>query len=934
MRRWDSDTRREREREREKHGMDIQSLRDQAKEARQKAELQFLTMAAHGDSLKKQQELQKDLLPKKSSYNVGLGDKSPGGRGLEMRRLQAEQMEQRVKDMKRQLASRTWYDGSTLRPEEESLFSGMADDKPKADPLDEIFKFAKHAPPPPKETIVEAAQAKQRASDAAAAPAPPAPSITRPLPVSELSTFEIPTTSKTTTLEPPEEPSMKLFSKPPPSFQKDPPPFPAADAESDGGFESWLERANASTPLGGAGYPEMYPPPPPPLFQSSRRQGAEGEGGAGAPKSSKHKSGRRSKHKSSRRSRKEAKEQAKAEEAEQAKATGAVEEGSSDKENKSSKPKDGLDGVSEHSKRVASVHELEKERDALRQDIALLAAAVQQNQAQGPPPPQAPVIVQTYPMPQQQPSVPPAVAPAAQEPRPEAKEIAAGFVESRRTESSNEDLMRMFNSAFNSGDLELKKYLQHEVLRLRKRNDFLESERVDLLTTKAEHKRVSAEHIAVKAELETLRSDAARMREENARLQGLNDILTEEVKRGSDGRDDTTSLEAELASLRLMNNKLKSANKDLLEEQRNKGSAEQQLLERISELEAAKSSTPVRRLESQVASLQNENLEKEEELNELQERAAQIDRLREENAALELQLVEHRMRFVQEIPLEGKLKDAADEVDRVRSENALLAEQAKSLAALNDELKSTRKVLESKCSMYEKVLQEANLLTAGITMFDPTGNLAEKNKKEMASAVKGYIAQEYGLPQFQASGGEAAAASGSSPDKAQGTPQRSPSQSPHGKLIMQTGKENIQSYLVKASTRRDFMRMAKNGAVKALLARANDLEIEFSDLVFKRDAAGTLKKFILVVTKKSVYLLTSDTYGCEWTCAFGDLFHMGWDSQVVEDLTFKASKSVDLCIQSPRRDIVIGTILTLLENSEGSFQVKKDFSSFNLLRAV
>ena len=141
----------------------------------------------------------------------------------------------------------------------------------------------------------------------------------------------------------------------------------------------------------------------------------------------------------------------------------------------------------------------------------------------------------------------------------------------------------------------------------------------------------------------------------------------------------------------------------------------------------------------------------------VQERAAQIDRLREENAALELQLVEHRMRFVQEIPLEGKLKDAADEVDRVRSENALLAEQAKSLAALNDELKSTRKVLESKCSMYEKVLQEANLLTAGITMFDPTGNLAEKNKKEMASAVKGYIAQEYGLPQFQASGGEAAA---------------------------------------------------------------------------------------------------------------------------------------------------------------------------------
>ena len=102
---------------------------------------------------------------------------------------------------------------------------------------------------------------------------------------------------------------------------------------------------------------------------------------------------------------------------------------------------------------------------------------------------------------------------------------------------------------FNSGDLELKKYLQHEVLRLRKRNDFLESERVDLLTTKAEHKRVSAEHIAVKAELETLRSDAARMREENARLQGLNDILTEEVKRGSDGRDDTTSLEAELAAL-------------------------------------------------------------------------------------------------------------------------------------------------------------------------------------------------------------------------------------------------------------------------------------------------------------------------------------------------------------------------------------------------
>ena len=46
------------------------------------------------------------------------------------------------------------------------------------------------------------------------------------------------------------------------------------------------------------------------------------------------------------------------------------------------------------------------------------------------------------------------------------------------------------------------------------------------------------------------------------------------------------------------------------------------------------------------------------------------------------------------------------------------------------------------------------------------------------------------------------------------------------------------------------------------------------------------------------------------------------------------AQNTDMCIQSPRRDIVIGTILTLLEDSQSSFQVKKDFSSFSLLRAV
>ena len=879
--------------------MDIQALRDQAKEARQRAELQFFTMAAHGDSLKKQQELQKDLLPKKSSYSAG--DRSPGGRGLEMRRLQAEQMEQHIKDMKRQMASRTWYDGSTLRPEQQS---SKLDEKEKGDPLEEIFQFAKHAPPPPKELVKpEDTQAK----------APPAPPSTRPK-FPELSTFELPTTSAQKAKVAQEEPSMKLFSKPPPSFQKmgnmshmDMDMEEEEGDEDPAAYPPWMQDP---TPPAYA-FPDVYaPPPPPPLFQSMRKSKHGGDGEEEPPKS-KH----RSKKKKSKKSKKEAQQAREAKEKEQA------DEIKEDKENKAEES-EVLKNVSEHSKRVASVHELEKERDALRQDIALLAAAVQ-NRNQAPPAPPAPVIVQ-YPMPQ----------PVQQETKPNPLSapgsdlVSSGASEGKKGESSNEDLMRMFNSAFNSGDIELKKYLQHEVLRLRKRNEFLEGERVDLLTMKAEYKRMTEDFLSAKASLDTISSENAKMREENSRLQGLNDILAEEVKRGGDGTEDSASLEAELASLRVMNHKLKVANKDLLEEQKNLSKAENQLLDKIESLETTKTFSPVKKLEAQIASLLKEREAKEEEFAELQERAEQMDRLREENANLELQLVEVKMRKVQEIPLNAKLKDAADEIKRLTKDNTSLAAQLEAMGALNDEVKATKKALESKCAMYEKALQEANLLTSGITMYDTSGKLAEKNKKEMKSAVKDYLAIEYGLPQLrsgQSPGPEATGGEGG---------ETSPARSPHGKIIMQTGKENIQAYLVKASTRRDFMRMGKNESVKTLLARSDDLEIEFSDLVFKREASGLLKKFILVITKKGVYLLTSDQYACEWKCTFSDLFSMGWDSQIVEDLTFKVAQNTDMCIQSPRRDIVIGTILTLLEDSQSSFQVKKDFSSFSLLRAV
>ena len=109
-----------------------------------------------------------------------------------------------------------------------------------------------------------------------------------------------------------------------------------------------------------------------------------------------------------------------------------------------------------------------------------------------------------------------------------------------------------------------------------------------------------------------------------------------------------------------------------------------------------------------------------------------MDRLREENANLELQLVEIKMRKVQEIPLNAKLKDAADEIKKLTKDNTSLAAQLEAMGALNDEVKARKKVLESKCAMYEKALQEANLLTSGITMYEPSGKLAEKNKKEMS----------------------------------------------------------------------------------------------------------------------------------------------------------------------------------------------------------
>lgn len=894
--------------------MDIQSLRDQAKEARQKAELQFLTMAAHGESLKKQQELQKDLLPKKPMFS--LSARSPGGsRGLEMRRLQAEQMEKKLKDMKRDLSSREWYDGSSLRPQEESK---LAEGKEKGDSLEEIFKFAKHAPPPPPPEREEPIDIQAKKASAAPEKAPDS----RPK-FPELSTLELPTTSAPRT-QAAFGPAMKLSSIPPPSFDRN-----MIQGESDN--ESWFQDSMFAPPYG---YSEMFPPPPPPMFQGSRKLRQEEAAGEQAePSKSRHKSRRSKHHRSegrSRRSKKEKEKETQEKDAGSGKGEAAKkgkerQEDSSNKDDKENKeaPADALKDVSEHSKRVASVHELEKERDSLRQDIALLAAAVQ-NRNQMPAHPPAPVIVQ-YPMPQVQ-EQPTAKAPAA----PKSDPFMNGGAGEEKKGESNEDLMRMFNSAFNSGDIELKKYLQHEVLRLRKRNDLLEGERVDLLTSKAELKRITADFVAVKASLESVQSENASMKEENVRLQGLNDILAEEVKRGDGGgMEDTSLIEAELASLRLMNHKLKTANKDLLEEQRNRNNVENQLLGKIESLEATKTTSPVRKLENQIVSLQNENLEKEEELSELQERAAQIDRLREENANLELQLIELKMKNVQEIPIATKLRDASEEIGKLNSDNDSLLEQVNSLNALNDEIQSSKKSLEAKCAMYEKILQEAKLLNSGITMYDPTGQLVEKNRKELTSVVKDYIATEFELPQLRSSNAEVGEEGPeSNPSKT------SPAQSPHGKLIMQTGKENIQSYLVKASTRRDFMRMSKNENVKALLARSNDLEVEFSDLVFKREDTGMLKKFILVITKNALYLLTSDQYICEWNCAFTNLFSMGWDSQIVEDLSFKVANNVDMCIQSPRRDIVIGTILTLLEESKSSFQVKKDLSSFSLLRAV
>merc|ERR1711927_94724 len=96
------------------------------------------------------------------------------------------------------------------------------------------------------------------------------------------------------------------------------------------------------------------------------------------------------------------------------------------------------------------------------------------------------------------------------------------------------------NATWAKREDELQKYLENEVSRLRTANDALEREHKALINENADLRQGNSSAETLRERLEKEMQEGAKLREHNGRLQGLNAVLTEEVKQLHDNVDAST----------------------------------------------------------------------------------------------------------------------------------------------------------------------------------------------------------------------------------------------------------------------------------------------------------------------------------------------------------------------------------------------------------
>ena len=431
------------------------------------------------------------------------------------------------------------------------------------------------------------------------------------------------------------------------------------------------------------------------------------------------------------------------------------------------------------------------------------------------------------------------------------------------------EVFKVMNATWAKREDELQKYLESEVARLRGANDALERERKSLIDENANLRQGNSSAETLRERLEKEMKEGAKLREQNGRLQGLNAVLTEEVKQLHDNVDVST-FNPQIDTLRDMNQKLRDSNKELLETKQEYEATEQDLLTEIEEL---REKVKLLDVPAEAANLLEENKtlkvqlqEKEAENETLREAVAQLEGMVDDHGQLELEVAETRYEA-------ARMKN---DLDALRQENVTLS-ASKDNKGLVSEVHNLRGEVKALSHALQSPTLARTPSQAARTDATPTGGGAE--------SASGAARLTHSLVKRGASA--------------------------------ERNLASVDYYRSQTKPKMDYLRLFRNESASRL---AEGGSILFSDFVFRR-SGDHLEKLMFVVTARNVYMLHPATYEWTWMCPLVDLGSVSWASKVPENLVFDGGASGSFGIQTPRRDAIIGVLSLALETAGKSASI-------------
>ena len=429
------------------------------------------------------------------------------------------------------------------------------------------------------------------------------------------------------------------------------------------------------------------------------------------------------------------------------------------------------------------------------------------------------------------------------------------------------EVFKVMNATWAKREDELQKYLENEVSRLRTANDALERERKALINENADLRQGNSSAETLRERLEKEMQEGAKLREHNGRLQGLNAVLTEEVKQLHDNVDAST-FNPQIDTLRDMNQKLRDSNKELLETKQEYEATEQELLTEIEEL---REKVKLLDVPAEAASLFEENkalraqlLEHEAENKTLREAVGQLEGMVDDHGQLELEVAETRYEA-------ARMKN---DLDALRQENVTLSASKETAPQLVSEMHNLRTEVKALSTAIHSPLGLSQAAGPGASPATGAGPTAGRSASRMRTLAK------------------------SASDQAQDL-------------------SSVDYYRSQTKPRMDYLRLFRNESASRV---AEGGAILFSDFVFRR-SGDLLEKLMFVVTGRNVYMLDPETYEWTWMCPLLDLGSVSWTSKVPENLVFEGGPSGSFGIQTPRRDAIVGVLSLALESAGKSASI-------------